>query len=96
MEIKSLGLKWLAVEEEQKELRAVGERVILKQERPQKNYKLVDDIPVMTGWLEMFTIENDFFDSLGRNRKGSTFGIEGLTELGIKLEACTILKQEVR
>lgn len=98
MEAKDLNvrLRALTVEDEQKEVLAVlngkGESMpILKMERPQKNYKLVNDEPVCIGLLEMYTIENDWYDSLGRNRKGSTFGLLGLEELGINPAQCKIV-----
>ena len=64
---------------------------ILKREAPQKDYKLVNDIPTHVGWLEMYTIQNDWYDAQGRNRKGSTFGVLGLTELGIDTAQCKIV-----
>jgi hypothetical protein len=90
------GLKALTVEGEQTEVLAVlnGKETImpkLKKELPQKNYKLVNDEPVCIGYLEMYTIVSDFFDSLGRNRKGSTFGLMGLEELGINPAECEVI-----
>ena len=90
------GLKALTVEDERKEVLAVlnsnGELMpILKMEKPQKNYKLVNDVPTLIGYLDMYTIENDWYDKLGRNRKGSTFGLLGLQELGIDLAKCQIV-----
>lgn len=65
--------------------------VVLKREAPQKDYKLVNDVPTCVGWLEMFTIKSDFLDAQGRNRKESTFGVLGLTELGIDPAKCQII-----
>jgi hypothetical protein len=67
-------------------------KTILKKEKPQKDYKLVNDEPVCVGYLEMFTVESDFFDELGRNRKGSTFGMLGLKELGINPAECEVIQ----
>lgn len=90
------GLRYLACEgESMKELLSevapLKQPVILKKEQPQKNYKLVKDKPVFIGFLEMFTIESNWYDSLGRNRKGSTFALQSLLELGINPFECTIV-----
>lgn len=91
------GLRTLTVECEQAEILTVlnskGDNMLrLKMEQPQKNYKLVNDVPVCVGLLAMYTIESDFLDSMGRNRKGSTFGELGLTELGIDPAKCEIVR----
>lgn len=63
----------------------------LKKELPQKDYKLVNDVPTHVGWLEMWTIAEDWKDAQGRNRKGSTFGLLGLQELGIDPAQCEVV-----
>lgn len=74
------------------ELAPLKARVTLKRERPQKNYALVNDVPTFIGWLEMWTIESDWKDSQGRNRRGSTFATSSLLELGIDPADCEVIQ----
>lgn len=95
--ILAAGLKALTVGAEQIEILSVlngrmTPMLKLKMEQPQKDYKLVNDVPVCVGLLAMYTIESDFLDSVGRNRKGSTFGELGLTKLGINPAQCEIVR----
>lgn len=90
------GLIALTVPEEIAEVMAVlngkGDAMPkLKKEKPQKDYKLVNDVPTHVGWLEMWTIAEDWKDAQGRNRKGSTFGLLGLQELGIDPTKCEVV-----
>lgn len=76
--LNNKGLLALTVAEEQKEimnlLRSV-QRVKLRAERPQNDFR--------GGWLSMWTIVSDFYDSSGYNRNGGTFTSDGLKGLGI-------------
>lgn len=65
--------------------------VTLRIENPQKNYKLINDVPTYCGDLEMFTILTDFYDRKGYNRKHSTFTRQGLEELNITPENCKLV-----
>lgn len=89
------GLEALTVEVEQQEILTVlnGEvkpMVTLKKELPQKDYKLVDDVPTHVGYIEMYTVLTPYNDSKGRNRQFSTFSLIGLAEIGLDLKDCKI------